>query len=29
MISRGQSQDLILNPGSFSVNPDESTFNLS
>ncbi|CAF5177418.1 unnamed protein product, partial [Rotaria magnacalcarata] len=29
MISRGQSQDLTLNPGSFSVNPDESTFNLS
>ncbi|CAF3461279.1 unnamed protein product [Rotaria socialis] len=29
MISSGQEQDLTFNPGSFSVNPDESTFNLS
>ncbi|UJR06650.1 hypothetical protein I4U23_010936 [Adineta vaga] len=29
MITRGNQQDLQLNPGSYSVNPDEDTFNAS
>jgi hypothetical protein len=29
MITRGHEQDLILNPGTYSVDPDENTFNTS
>jgi hypothetical protein len=27
MITRGNEQDLTLDPGSYSVDPDESSFN--
>jgi hypothetical protein len=29
LVTGGQQQDLILNPGIHSINPDESTFNAS
>ena len=29
MITRGYDQNLTLNPGSFSVDPNEETFNAS
>ena len=29
MITRGQKQDLLLDPGTFSVDPDATTFNAS
>jgi len=29
MITRGQQQDLTLDPGTFSVDPDAATFNAS
>ena len=29
MITRGYEQDLILDPGTYSVDPDEYTFNAS
>jgi hypothetical protein len=29
MIARGYQQDLVLDPGTFSIDPDSSTFNAS
>jgi hypothetical protein len=29
MITRGHQQDLLLDPGTFSVDPDATTFNAS
>jgi hypothetical protein len=29
MVTQGNSQDLTLDPGTFSVDPDEDTFNAS